>query len=84
MYASVKYWVWLADLLPPAAGHRVYAFFQSPTEAFLSDNGRYDLIPGLTRQQRELLCHASLDRAEQIVEECARQGIRVVTWQDAD
>ena len=46
MYASVKYWVWLADLLPPAAGHRVYAFFQSPTEAFLSDNGRYDLIPG--------------------------------------
>ena len=84
MYASVKYWVWLADLLPPAAGHRVYAFFQSPTEAFLADNGRYDLIPGLTRQQRELLCHASLDRAEQIVEECARQGIRVVTWQDAD
>lgn len=54
MYASVKYWVWLADLLPPAAGHRVYAFFQSPTEAFLADNGRYDLIPGLTRQQREL------------------------------
>lgn len=43
MYASVKYWVWLADLLPPAAGHRVYAFFQSPTEAFLADNGRYDL-----------------------------------------
>ena len=84
MYASVKYWVWLADLLPAAAGHRVYEFFQSPTEAFLADNGRYDLIPGLTRQQREQLCHASLERAERIVEECARQGIRVVTWQDAD
>ena len=84
MYASVKYWVWLADLLPPAAGHRVYEFFQSPTEAFLADNGRYDLIPGLTRQQRDQLCHANLDRAERIVDECARQGIRVVTWQDAD
>ena len=84
MYASVKYWVWLADLLPPAAGHRVYEFFQSPTEAFLADNGRYDLIPGLTHQQRDQLCHANLDRAERIVDECARQGIRVVTWQDAD
>lgn len=84
MYASVKYWVWLADLLPAAAGRQVYEFFQSPIEAFLADNGRYDLLPGLTRQQKDLLCHSSLDRAEQIIEECARQGIRVVTWQDAD
>ena len=76
MYASVKYWVWLADLLPPVAGHRVYEFFQSPTEAFLADKGRYDLIPGLTRQQKEQLCHSSLDRAELIVEECARKDIR--------
>lgn len=84
MYASIKYWVWLADLLPTAVGHRVYQFFNSPIEAFLAEPERYDLIPGLTRQQKELLCHASLERAERIVEECARQGIRVVTWQDAD
>lgn len=84
MYASIKYWVWLADLLPPAAGHRVLDFFQSPTEAFLAEQERYDLIPGLTRQQKELLCHASLERAERIVEECAQKDIRIVTWQDAD
>lgn len=84
MYASIKYWVWLADLLPTAVGHRVYQFFNSPIEAFLAEPERYDLIPGLTRQQKELLCHASLDRADSILEECARKEIRVVTWQDAD
>ena len=76
MYASIKYWVWLADLLPTAVGHRVYQFFNSPIEAFLAEPERYDLIPGLTRQQKELLCHASLDRADSILEECARKEIR--------
>lgn len=84
MFASVKYWIWLAESLPPAAGHRVYEYFQSPADAFLAEDSQYDQIAGLTRQQKDALCNATLDEAEEIMEVCAKKNIRILTWQDAD
>ena len=84
MFASVKYWIWLAELLPPAAAHRVYEYFQSPATAFFADAEQYDQISGLTRHQKDLLRHSTLDNAEAIMALCAKKNIRILTWQDAD
>lgn len=84
MHASVKYWVWLSTILEPPIAHQICNYFTSPVEAYMADPERYDLIPGLTQQQRDLLRYGDLSQAEEILDDCVRKDIRIITWQDAD
>lgn len=82
MPSSVKYWVWLSTVLDPSAAHLVCRHFSSPADVFAADPSRFDSIPGLTPQQRKALRETGLERAEEILDDCARKYIRIITWQD--
>lgn len=83
MLSAIKYWIWLTTVLEPPAAWLVYNYFGSPEDAFFADAASYDFIEGLTPPQRAALKEKDLGRAEEILEDCTRGDIRVITWQDA-
>ena len=83
MLSTTKYWVWLSSAAEPAAAWLVYDHFGSPEDAFLADESSYDLIRGLPASQRASLRAKDLSLAEEILDNCVRHNIRVLTWQDA-
>ena len=84
MLSAIKYWIWLSTLLEPPAAWLVYNHFGSPEGAFFADNTSYDFIEGLSQPQRAALREKNLGHAEEILEDCTRNSIHVITWQDAD
>lgn len=84
MLSAIKYWIWLATALEPPAAWLVYNHFGSPEDAFFADNPSYDCIEGLSQPQRAALKEKDLGHVEEILEDCTRNNIHVITWQDAD
>lgn len=84
MLSAIKYWIWLATLLEPPAAWLVYNHFGSPEDAFFADATSYDFIEGLSPSQCAVLKEKDLGHVEEILEDCTRSGIHVITWQDAD
>lgn len=84
MLTSVKYWLWLTNLLDPAPAWQVYCHFASPEKAYFSDPGEYDRIKALSPEQRALLRDKSVAAAEHILERCDLLGIRILTFSDTD
>lgn len=84
MLTSVKYWLWLTALLDPVPAWKVFCHFGSPEKAYFSDPEEYKQIEGLSPGQRKLLEDKSVAVAEQILERCDRQNIRILTFSDAD
>ena len=83
MLSAIKYWIWLTTVLEPPAAWLVYNHFGSPEDAYFADHSSYNFIEGLTPPQHTALKEKDLGRAEEILEDCARKDIRVITWQDA-
>lgn len=83
MLSAIKYWIWLSTTLDPLGAWLVYAHFGSPEEAYFADNSAYDFIEELTVPLRTALKEKNLSRAEEILDDCTRGNIRIVTWQDA-
>lgn len=84
MLSAIKYWIWLTTMLEPSAAWLVYNHFGSPEDAFFADGTCYDFIEGLSQSQRAALKEKDLGRVEEILEDCTRGSVRVITWQDAD
>lgn len=84
MLTSVKYWLWLTHLLEPAAAWQVFSHFGSPERAYFSDPEEYRRIEGLSPSQQKLLEDKSVAAAEQILDRCDRQDIRILTFSDTD
>lgn len=84
MLTSVKYWLWLTNLLEPAPAWQVYCHFASPEKAYFSDPGEYERIKDLSPEQRALLRDKSVTAAEHILERCDLLGIRILTFSDTD
>ena len=83
MLSAIKYWIWLTTVLEPPAAWLVYNHFGSPEDAYFADHSSYNFIEGLTPPQHTALKEKDQGRAEEILEDCARKDIRVITWQDA-
>ena len=83
--AALKYWVWLTTL--PGLGERaklqLLAHFGSPEEIYFAPEGELLLAEGITKLQAALLADKSLDRAEKVLEDCARDGQFLLTMDDA-
>ena len=83
--AALKYWIWLATL--PGLGHRtrlqLLEHFNSPEDIYYADEGELLLTPDITRAQAALLADKSLERAEQVLADCARDGQFVITMGDS-
>lgn len=74
----------MATLLEPPAAWLVYNHFGSPEGAFFTDNNSYDSIEGLSQPQRAALKEKDLGRIDEILDDCTRNSIHIITWQDAD
>lgn len=81
--SSLKYWLWLATRkgVGVQGMHAVLGHFGTPERAFFADPEEYDLLaPALATALRD----RSMNRVEQVMADCDRLGIRIMTLQDAD
>lgn len=83
--AALKYWVWLTTL--PGLGQRtklqLLEHFTSPEEIYFAPEEELLLAEGVTKAQCALLADKSLDRAEKVLEDCAKDGQFLLTMDDA-
>ena len=83
--AALKYWVWLTTL--PGLGQRtklqLLEHFASPEEIYFAPEEELLLAEGVTKVQCALLADKSLDRAEKVLEDCAKDGQFLLTMDDA-
>ena len=83
--AALKYWVWLTTL--PGLGQRtklqLLEHFSSPEEIYFAPEEELLLAEGVTKAQCALLADKSLDRAEKVLEDCAKDGQFLLTMDDA-
>ena len=84
--ASLKYWVWLAECrgLSNQTRLALLRHFGSPEDVYYADAEELSLAEGMTRPQLAALEDHSLDKAEQILADCQRLGLRILTVQDAE
>ena len=83
--AALKYWVWLTNV-PGLTNHSRWLLlehFHSPEEIYYAQEEQILLTPGITVQQAQLLQEKSLHTAEEILAECGRKEIFIVTVHDA-
>ena len=83
--AALKYWVWLTTL--PGLGQRtklqLLEHFASPEGIYFAPEEELLLAEGVTKTQCALLADKSLDRAEKVLEDCAKDGQFLLTMDDA-
>lgn len=83
--SNLKYWLWFTQRkgLAGQNAQRVLEHFGSPESAYFADRGEYELLDGLSAETLRSLEDKSLRRADQILGDCDRLGIRILTRQDA-
>lgn len=82
----LKYWLWLAELpgLNNQSRLALLRHFGSPEDVFFADRAELRLAEGVTGDQAELALNRDLSAAEEILADCGRLGLRVLTLQDAE
>ena len=83
--SALKFWVWLTEQnrLGGPARQALLEHFGSPEEVYCAEPGDLLQVEGITADQVQALENKSLDRAQSILEECARKDIFLLTAQDA-
>ncbi len=82
--AALKFWLWLANL-PRISSQMKLALlghFGEPERIYYGDKEEYFLIKGMTRQVADILMDKTLDRTDQILGDCDRLGLQIITKQD--
>ena len=84
--SALKYWVWLAECrgVSNQARLALLRHFGSPEDVFYADAGEILLTEGITREQARALEDHKLDKADKILADCQRLGLRILTIQDAE
>ncbi len=83
--AALKYWVWLTTVAG-LSNHSCWLLldhFQSPEDIYYAEDEQIRLVSGMSSAQADLLKNKSLQRAEEILADCAAKDIFIVTVQDA-
>ncbi|MBR2894842.1 MAG: DNA-processing protein DprA [Oscillospiraceae bacterium] len=83
---AMKYWLWLAQLkdVPNQMKLTLLRYFTTPEKIFFGESGEYFLVEGMTREIASALEDKSLCEADQILGDCERLGLRILTLQDAE
>ncbi len=83
---ALKYWIWLSSLgkATGLGAYELLEWFGSPEAAYAAEDRAYEEIPGLPEGVRQGLRKKNLERAESILEDCARLRLRVLTLQDTE
>ena len=83
--ASLKYWLWLTSRsgMEVRDALRVLDHFGTPERAYFADPEEYAGVEGLSPARIRALKDRSLERPEEILGECERLGLDILTIQDA-
>lgn len=81
---NLRQWIWISTRcdLPSGLAVRLLTQFGSPEAAYAAQRKDYAGIK-LTEQTLEALCDKSLEEADDILRFCAREGVQILTLQDA-
>ncbi len=84
--SALKYWVWLSELqgLSNQARLALLRHFGTPEEIYYAESEEILLAEGLTRPQAAILQNHDLTAANQILADCQRLDIRIMTLYDGD
>ncbi len=83
--SNLKHWIWLTQRkgIAGQAAVQVLDHFGSPEQVYAADRGALELLGGLSEGAIRSLLDKSLGRADQILGDCDRLGIQLLTLQDA-
>lgn len=82
--SEIKYWVWLASSgLTPYAKATILAQYGDAEAAYFAPRGELRCLPGVNCAEAETLEKRDLTEAERIIDECARQGLDIISYHDA-
>ncbi len=84
--STIRYWVWLSGLhgLRPKTRNRLLEHLGGPQEIYFADLNSVREIEDISPEETALLADKSLEQADWILERCQRQGIQILTLQDAN
>lgn len=79
------HWIWLATRpdINDTVKVEILRHFQDPEAAFFADEDSYSGIEGLAAEGIASLMDKNLRQAEEILRECERADLHILTWQDA-
>lgn len=83
--SNLKHWIWLTKRkgLVGQTAIQVLEHFGSPEQVHAADEKAYSMIDGLSKETIHSLMNKSLSLADEILGDCDRLGIRLLTLQDA-
>lgn len=83
--SQLRYWVWLSTLpgLSSRGQLQLIEHFGSPEAVFLSDRSALEQLEGLTERELTVLSRRDLRRADDVLEDCRKHQIGILTLQDA-
>lgn len=84
MLTTTKFWLWLTSSVPLIPAWKVLEHFGTPEKAYFAEKAEYESIADLTEEERLSLSDKSVERADEILEDCQRLNVRILTWQDSD
>lgn len=84
MLTTTKFWLWLTSRVPLMPAWKVLEHFGTPDKAYFAEKTEYDAVPDLTAEERLALSDKSVEKADEILEDCQRLNVRILTWQDSD
>ena len=82
--STVSYWIWLSSLgVSPRAKAAVVRRFGDAEKAFFSPLGALAATEGVASAEGEILERRDLHAVQEILEDCNKQGLSILTLQDA-
>jgi len=78
------YWIWLSEAIGAgsSAFRRLISLFDTPFDIFRAEESELEQVPNLTERAKKALCDKSLGRASEILDQCQREGIGILTYDE--
>ncbi|MBR5156874.1 MAG: DNA-processing protein DprA [Clostridia bacterium] len=79
---ELKYWLWLSLALYQS-GRKITSLlekFDTPSDIYNAGKADFRQIENINKKDIDRLCDKSLAKAEQVMEECRKKGIRIMTF----
>ena len=83
--AALKYWIWLSELagVNQVSKLKLLQHFGSPEDIYYAAPDDYGQVEGIKREQIDILQDKSLQKAELILQNCAKENTFLITMDDA-
>ena len=81
----IAHWIWLSTRrgISDRVKVELVRSFHDPETVYFADAGSFCQIEGLTQEGKTALADKDLHEAEKILRDCQREGLHILTYQDA-